>query len=351
MKIISELLVITLIFLNLFCDDSDSKIISEVEEVETENLSGLYFICNMTSGPKVFSGWYHNGKYNLVEGSGEEPYPVARCAAINGPYLYIGGEIHPDYTPGYWKNGVWFPVKEHGGMVMDIFADNNNVYGIFDGGNGAYSWINIDVTALSPYTFTPTAIAHYNDQLIIYGNNSANKVQTPAYYSNGVLHKLALPEDGPSYYDLAMVSSACVYNDDIYACGYLYNSETGYSLGYWKNNEWVSVNIDFRIIGQQIVANGNGVYIAGFLEDGTPGCLHNSVWTSYEKMKPIEDYTVMISSLLVLDSDIYVSVNFLGRSNSEYFGGYYLNGIWNELEGDCNGEVCDTVAIEDIVYQ
>ncbi len=351
MKITSKLLVITLIFLNLFCDDSDSKIISEVEEAETENLSGLYFICSMTSGSKVYAGWYHNGEYTLAEGSGGEIHPMPRCAAIDGPYLYIGGEIHPDYTPGYWENGEWFLIKEHGGMVVDIFADNNNVYGIFDGGNGAYSWINRDVTALSPYTFSPTAIALYNDQLIIYGNNLANKVQSPAYYSNGVLHKLPLPEDGPSYYDFAIVSSACVYNGDIYACGYLYNSETGYSLGYWKNNEWVSVNIGFGIIGRKIAVNENGVYIAGELEDRTPGFLHNSVWTSYENKLPNKDYTAIISSLLVIDSDIYISVNFLSSVYSEYYGGYYLNGSWNELEGDCDGEVCDTVAIEDIVYQ
>ncbi len=343
MRLLCLFITATFVFVFASCDNSDSG--------KTENLTGLYITCSMIKDSKVYSGWYHSGEYFLLEGSGETNGPVGSCAVIEGPDLYIAGNAYPDFTPGYWKNGKWFPLEGHKGTVMDITLDSDNVYGIFDSSDASYSWINNIADPLSPQTFTARAIVVFDNHPIIYGYNWTDTDRLPAYYSDGNLYQLGLPNDDLSSCDYAMVSSACVYDGDIYACGYIYNSETGYISGYWKNNEWVNVNCNYGIIGYKIEVNENGVYIAGKLEDGTPGCLYNGEWTSYENKVMNEDYIVTITSLLVKDSDIYIAVNYKNTIASDYYGGYYLNGNWEELEGDCNGEVCDKVSIEAILYQ
>jgi len=176
--------------------------------------------------------------------------------------------------------------------VVDPSIDLSNVYVAGIKNDQACYWHNNQLLMLDPGTLTQTVakkIIVSNGDVYVFGGGFSSGVYKPLYWKNGVLTNLA--NQFSTYFYSISVTDMNVIGNDVYFVGFTYpipfDNNGPSSLVYWKNNV------------KNIVTN-----------------YPDSIFTQ--------------SRIDVVNNNIYV----LGAGNMNFPStqGYYINGIYNELQ-------------------
>ncbi len=348
------MLIVIISIIAITCDNTSSKAdLEEETPLKPEPLSGLYIAVAMYNNGIHYGGWCHDGTFYPLKNSGNGTRITLEDTATDGTNLFIGGACRKSeydmHIPGFWMDDEWKAFEEGNyGVTAMIAANKDNLYGIIDGPSNNYLFKNNEILYRLSSSFIYRTIAAINDDVYVGGIYD----KKPAYYYNGELIYMDLPDNGTEY--TGAVNSICTYNDDIYMLGYIMNSEDEYISGYWKNTDWVPVytDIDTSTASKgKMTVNSDGVFIV-LENDAKLGLWHNGEWTEYSQPYTNGNFMIIITSFII-KKDIIIGVNYLNLYDDiqTYRGGYFFNGEWTVPDVDCDGEVCEEVYIAGLVYQ
>lgn len=159
-------------------------------------------------------------------------------ASINGLFL-SGGNLYsagPDRDStgnfaGYYKNGSLIKLFSFG-STYDIYVSGNDVYtaGITGGGKAAY-WKNGVLNQLSTKSSNAWSINVSGNDVYVGGDEVVNLIG----YSTAVIWKNGQPIYLSEFDESSTVSQVLVSGGDVYAVGWIYDSQARTVATIWKN--------------------------------------------------------------------------------------------------------------------
>ncbi len=247
-----------------------------------------------------------NGEWTVIPNPENVDVVGAECLFVEGPSVYLG--LYSRKYGGFsgpegfvWLNGL---VSRDYLVVQDISVKDSHLYAVATADGVAYL---IDVVGenqsavrlMGRDTFACT-IQRDDNNIYIGGWVDAK----PAYWLNGELHELSLPNGASS----GQVMSSCIKGSDVYFAGSAWDENDISSIGYWKNGEWVELApegaIEYAVIkGIGVTEGGSVVAAVQYDQVRKAGCFVNGQWkalsTSYGE-------NFRITSMSVCGEDYYV---------------------------------------------
>lgn len=319
------------------CDKDDNP--PEKEEKFIVHVSGEAF-----DGTTYRAAYWKNGERTFLQEAGKGGY--ATSLTVNDGDVYVGGV---DYTiqPAkaiIWKNGnleqtVNTIEKSYGVRIefsgKDLYACTyeepeqivyykNNVktashagqlYSFTISGNDLYTCGNL------PFTF----------------NANDGPVRYPVYWKNGNMIKLAEPnQEITSSYGTDIKISG----NDVFVSGFInYKSPTVKDEAIlWKNGVKTVLPSAGHASAENVILNGNDVYVVGWSSDEIGGIEHATYWKN--GVKTVLDNSIKFSGLYDLAISSTGKVYAIG-----YLGDYENGAMWvdGKLDGIINGSPIGSV--------
>jgi len=254
----------------------------------------------------VATYWKNGVAVPLTVADPSSVWTLATGIVVQGTDVYVVGYVAASgyYTAVYWKNGIptEFTQAPNCSQATAIALNGTDVYiagliGPTKSLGGAAYWKNGALITLSDQS-TPnaaaTSIAVNGTDVYVGGQTFSGTADNALYWKNGVQHilvtgSLLIGSYTVSNQVYAGVSSIAVNGSDVYCGGSsaiaVNNGGAGtlndlvghYSATYWKNG--VMTTSSTGSIGG-IALNGNDLYMAGSLSNGTGAFWKNGTMTT-----------------------------------------------------------------------
>jgi hypothetical protein len=224
------------------------------------------------------------------------------------------------YLARYWKNGnaVTLTDGKENAVAKGIFVSGNDVHVVGYDGKFAMYWKNGVATKLSSGAIyaSAEAVTVSNGDVYIAGTkeNNANKL-VATYWKNGTPVDLGEGKANDIFID----------GNNVYVAGYMSNDENYYNASYWKNGTITTLSTEESHLNSIVVSQGN-VYVAGTDYNSTTDTYVLKYWKNDNDISP--EITEMSDGqdILVDGDDVYV-VGEIQNTEKKRQGVLYKNGV------------------------
>ncbi len=337
---------ITLILLALFsilsCDSDSDNTPSGSGPGQVEPLEGVFVLGSVGDAA---DGYWHDGLWhgcNVPDGT-EYYFSTSICVSEDDVYVSGLGSTSGSEVVGYYQNNEWIYFENTYGSqyIKAIVVIDDSVYCAGISSSAACYWENGEIKYLKDIfgdekgTGCANCIVVNNYDIYVAGTISS----APVYWKNDVPEQLFVNDVDIDY---GGINTVIFHDDEMYAAGWVRDTDNKYHTGYWINGTWVSLNNPFYDSSQisitDIVFVNNDVYVLAYALDisesyteFTSGYWKNGVWTTLEA----QNGTVKAVAMVEHDGDIYIAgtcyENFGFNGFSASYAGYWKNGEWHPL--------------------
>jgi hypothetical protein len=250
-------------------------------------------------------GYWKNEVYNMLG----EGYAQVNSMSVDDTVVVIGGwtfDQEGEAEVTVWKNGVEEVTGgTHTGGVTFVAARNNELYGVWNEGDGWILYKNGIKTPISPRGW-PTGIALLNGDVYIVGSSQGNEHPWGSAFYSLDTYTQCWRNDEVIFRDsvYSYANTIFIHQNDIYLGGH----RNHYPLldrvaCYWKNGQRIELTTESEdaevrslfVTDTQVYAAGSINGKAAYWKDGAAVVLSNGVTNS------------MANSISVLGTDVYIA--------------------------------------------